>query len=102
MDAMLAAYDAVLYTLFFRLPAEPRLTSEHAFHIVGRCWAIWAICWLVMAFFSKSNKRRESSGQRLLHVIPAMLGFLLLFREGFGSPWFTRAIFPDNPALMLV
>jgi len=27
---------------------------------------------------------------------------LLLFREGVGSPWFTRAIFPDDPVLMLV
>ena len=102
MDAMLAAYDAVLSALFFRLPAEPRLTAEHAFHIAGRCWAAWAILWAAMAFFSKSNKRRESPGQRLQHVIPAMLGFLLLFREGVGSPWFTRAIFPDDPVLMLV
>ena len=102
MDAMLAAYDAVLSALFFRLPAEPRLTAEHAFHIAGRCWAAWAILWAAMAFFSKSNKRRESPGQRLRHVIPAMLGFLLLFREGVGSPWFTRAIFPDDPVLMLV
>jgi len=102
MDAMLAAYDAVLSALFFRLPAEPRLTAEHAFHLAGRCWAAWAILWAAMAFFSKSNKRRESPGQRLQHVIPAMLGFLLLFREGVGSPWFTRAIFPDDPVLMLV
>jgi protein-S-isoprenylcysteine O-methyltransferase Ste14 len=102
MDAMLAAYDAVLSALFFRLPAEPRLTAEHAFHIAGRCWAAWAILWAAMAFFSKSNKRRESPGQRLQHVIPAMLGFLLLFREGVGSPWFTRPIFPDDPVLMLV
>jgi len=99
---MLAVYDAVLSALFFRLPAEPRLTAEHAFHIAGRCWAAWAILWAAMAFFSKSNKRRESPGQRLQHVIPAMLGFLLLFREGVGSPWFTRAIFPDDPVLMLV
>ena len=99
---MLAAYEVLLSALFFRLPAEPRLTAEDAFHIAGRCWAAWAILWLAMAFFSKSNKRRESPGQRLQHMIPAMLGFLLLFREGFGSPWFTQVIFPDNPVLMLV
>jgi protein-S-isoprenylcysteine O-methyltransferase Ste14 len=93
--------DPLLSTLLFRLFAELRLTAENAFHIAGRCWAIWAICWLAMAFFSKSTKRRESPGQRLQHVIPAMLGFFLLFRGGFGSPWFTRPIFPDNPALAL-
>jgi protein-S-isoprenylcysteine O-methyltransferase Ste14 len=94
--------DAVLSALFFRVVAEPRLTAEHAFHVAGRCWAIWVLVWLFMAFFSKSNKRRETPGQRLQHVLPAMMGFLLIFREGFGSPWFTRPIFPDNPVLMLV
>jgi protein-S-isoprenylcysteine O-methyltransferase Ste14 len=97
----MACRDALLSTLFFRLSPEPRLTAEHAFQIAGRCWAIWAILWVAMAFFSKSTKRRESPGQRLQHVIPAMIGFLLIFREGIGSPWFTRPIFPDNPALML-
>jgi protein-S-isoprenylcysteine O-methyltransferase Ste14 len=98
----MACPDALLSALLFRLFAEPMLTAEHAFRIAGRCWAIWAILWVAMAFFSKSTKRRESPGQRLQHVIPAMLGFLLIFREGFGSSWFTRPIFPDNPVLMLV
>lgn len=86
----------------FALPARLSLTAEHAFQIAGGCWAIWLLVWLFMAFFSKSNKRRESPGQRLQHVIPAMLGFLLIFRKGFGTPWFTRPIFPDHPGLMLV
>ena len=98
---MLAAYESILSALFFQLIAGPRLTAEQAFRFAGRCWAIWVLVWLFMAFFSKSTKRRESPGQRLEHVIPAMIGFFLIFREGFGSPWLTRAIFPDNPALML-
>jgi protein-S-isoprenylcysteine O-methyltransferase Ste14 len=102
MDAMVAAYDSLLSPLLLRLIAGPRLTAEQAFHVAGRCWAIWVLVWLFMAFFSKSTKRRESPGQRLQHLIPAMLGFLLIFREGFGSPWLTRAIFRDNPALMPV
>jgi len=91
-------------TLFraFALPARLSLTAEHAFQIAGGCWAIWLLVWLFMAFFSKSTKRRESPGQRLQHVIPAMLGFLLIFRKGFDTPWFTRPIFPDNAALMLI
>jgi protein-S-isoprenylcysteine O-methyltransferase Ste14 len=97
----MACPDALLSTLLFRLSPEPRLTAEHALQIAGRCWAVWAILWVTMAFFSKSTKRRESPGQRLQHVIPAMIGFLLIFREGIGSPWFTRPIFPDHPALML-
>jgi len=53
-----------------------------------------------MAFFSKSAKRRETPGQRLEHLIPALFGFLLIFREGTTMPWLTRVVFPDNPMLM--
>lgn len=81
-----------------RLPA---VSAQRAFHIAGSVWAVWLILWLLLAFFSKSNKRRESPGQRLQHVIPAVFGFLLIFREGTGAPWLTRAIVPDNPGLML-
>jgi hypothetical protein len=68
----------------FALPPGLSSVVRDAFAICGRVWAIWAIAWLLMAFFSKSNKRRESSTQRLQHIVPAMLGFLLIFREDFG------------------
>ena len=84
------------------LPTGLLLSSHHAFRIAGRAWAIWLFAWLLMAFFSKSTKRRETPAQRLQHVIPAVFGFLLIFREGTGAPWLTRAIFPENPVLMLV
>jgi len=84
------------------LPSELTFRAQHAFHMAARAWAIWLILWLLMAFMSKSTKRRETPGQRLQHLIPAVFGFLLIFREGTGAPWLTRAIFPDNPVLMLV
>jgi len=84
------------------LPARLSFSAHQAFSLAGRAWAIWALGWLAMAFFSKSTKRRESPGQRLQHVIPAMLGFFLIFRENFGAVWLARTIFPDNPALMFV
>lgn len=84
-------------------PAGLTLSSQQAFQIAGSAWGIWMIAWLLMAFFSKSTKRRETPGQRLQHVIPAVFGFLLIFRQGaVAAPWLTRAIFPDNPILMLV
>jgi len=83
------------------LSASLTLRAEHAFHIAGRAWALWLIVWFLMAFISKSTKRHETPVQRLQHLIPALFGFLLIFREGMAVRWLTAEIFPDNPVLML-
>jgi protein-S-isoprenylcysteine O-methyltransferase Ste14 len=55
-----------------------------------------------MAFFSKSTKRRESPLQRIEHIFPALLGFSLVFRVGFGGAWLSRQIIPTNATLLLI
>jgi protein-S-isoprenylcysteine O-methyltransferase Ste14 len=83
-----------LATLLFQpLPAGLTLSIQRAMNIESRAWMIWALWWLAMAFFSKSTKRRESPMQRLEHLVPAILGFALIFREGFGGAWLTRPLF---------
>ena len=78
------------------------LSSHRAFGIEGQSWMIWALWWLAMAFFSKSTKRRESPLQRVEHLLPALLGFALVFREGFGGAWLARPIFVAGPTLLLI
>ena len=82
------------------LPVELRLTQRQAFHSAEEAWTIWALWWLAMAFFSKSSKRRESIGQRIEHLVPAMLGFALVFRGGFGGTWLARPVVSANPLLL--
>jgi len=53
-----------------------------------------------MAFLSKANKRRENPWQRLQHMIPAVIGFLLIFNAEWRFSWLTSVIFPDSPPLM--
>jgi len=84
------------------VPAALTLTIRHAMKIEGQAWAIWAVWWLAMAFFSKSTKRRESVIQRFEHLLPALLGFSLIFREGFGGAWLARPIFVAGPTLLLL
>jgi len=84
------------------LPAGLTIRAGNAFQIARLAWGVWLILWLLMAFFSKAAKRRETPRQRLEHLIPAILGFLLIFREGTAAPWLTRTIFPDKPVLMLL
>jgi protein-S-isoprenylcysteine O-methyltransferase Ste14 len=82
------------------IPAVPALSQHHAFHVAGQAWATWALLWLAMAFFSKATKRRENPMQRFEHLIPAVLGFLLIFREGFGGEWLSRRVFPSDPLFL--
>ena len=83
------------------LPPEWSVSAHHAFRICGRAWAIWALYWLAMSVVSKRTRRRESPRQRLEHIIPAVIGFLLLFNDDFRWRSLARVIFPDVPALML-
>jgi protein-S-isoprenylcysteine O-methyltransferase Ste14 len=84
------------------LPGALHLTSRRAFDLAGRAWAIWALWWLAMSFFSKSTKRRESVAQRIEHLVPAILGFMLIFRQGFGGSWLSQSIWPANPVLLIL
>jgi len=97
-----AIADATSAALQQSFPAAVALSSRRALHLAEEAWTIWAVWWLAMAFFSKSTKRRESAAQRIEHLVPAMLGFTLVFREGFGGSWLARPIWPANPVLLIV
>jgi protein-S-isoprenylcysteine O-methyltransferase Ste14 len=86
--------------LWQSLPAALTLNSRQAMHFAEEAWTIWAVWWLAMAFFSKSTKRRESAAQRIEHLVPAMLGFALVFRQGFGGAWLARPIVAANSVLL--
>jgi protein-S-isoprenylcysteine O-methyltransferase Ste14 len=95
------AFRAIPADAFLQLiPGAWHLTSRRAFDLAGRAWTIWALWWLAMAFLSKSTKRRESVAQRIEHLVPAILGFMLIFRKGFGGSWLARPIWPANPVLL--
>src|ERR1051325_7343943 len=87
LDLQLVTHSANVAAVFFwqSLPGSLTFTAQQGFHFAGKAWAIWAIWWLAMAFFSKSTKRRETGAQRIEHVVPAVLGFLLIFQSGFGG-----------------
>jgi protein-S-isoprenylcysteine O-methyltransferase Ste14 len=84
------------------VPLRVSLGSRQAFHFAEQAWTIWMVWWLAMAFFSKSTKRRESAMQRIEHLLPAMLGFALIFRAGFLGAWLARPIIAGNPVVLLL
>src|SRR6266853_5009467 len=60
--------DATSAALLQSFPAAVSLSSRRALHLAEEAWTIWAVCWLAMAFFSKSTKRRESAMQQVEHL----------------------------------
>ncbi len=89
--------------VFQSLPvAAFAIGSDRAFHIEEQAWMIWSVWWLAMAFFSKSTKRRESPLQRIEHLLPALLGFTLVFRGGFGGARLARPIFVLSPTFRAI
>ena len=91
-----------LSAMTLALPAEWTITAHRAFYICGRAWFVWCVWWLMMAFFSKSAKRRENVWQRFEHLVPTILGFALIFDEKQRLHWLTQAVFPDIPSIALL
>lgn len=75
-------------------------TSE-AFQISSKIWFVWCIVWLLMAAWSKPSKRREFPWQRLEHVLPMIIGFLLIYNHNFAWKFLAIQIVPQNDILTI-
>jgi protein-S-isoprenylcysteine O-methyltransferase Ste14 len=51
-----------------------------ALNIISDCWILFAVIWLIAAFWTKRSVYRESRWQRLGYVMPILLGAYLVFR----------------------
>jgi protein-S-isoprenylcysteine O-methyltransferase Ste14 len=54
-------------------------------HLIGWVWGAWALYWVVSAVGNKTTERRESLASRLTHVVPLVVGGVLIGWR--GSPW---------------
>jgi protein-S-isoprenylcysteine O-methyltransferase Ste14 len=76
-------------------------STADAFQISSKIWFVWCIVWLLMAAWSKPSKRREFPWQRLEHVIPLVIGFLLIYNHNFAWSWLGSQLVPQNPAVAI-
>src|SRR6266404_8172846 len=74
-------------------------STQEAFHLSSKIWMAWCILWLLMAAWSKPSKRREFPWQRLEHVIPLVIGFLLIYNHRFAWNFLADRIIPQNDAV---
>lgn len=77
------------------------LTTAQAFQLSSKIWFAWCIVWLLMAAWSKPSKRREFTWQRLEHVIPMVIGFLLIYNRNFAWSWLAVRLVTENSTIAL-
>lgn len=72
------------------------LATAQAFQLSSKIWFVWCIVWLLMAAWSKPSKRTEFPWQRLEHIIPMIIGFLLIYNHYFAWSFLADHIVPEN------
>jgi protein-S-isoprenylcysteine O-methyltransferase Ste14 len=70
-----------------------------ALKIISVCWTVFAVVWLVAAFWTKRSIYQESRLQRLAYVIPILLGGFLLAKGHRLSDPLDRRVIPHYDAL---
>jgi protein-S-isoprenylcysteine O-methyltransferase Ste14 len=72
------------------------MNADQASQWAGWLWTVLMGVWLVMWFGIKKAKRRETSRERLQHLIPLLIGSWLLFGRNWGG--LNSRLVPDVPA----
>jgi protein-S-isoprenylcysteine O-methyltransferase Ste14 len=74
-------------------------SAESAMAVAIWCWLVLGIVWLLMRFFIKRTKQRESPAEFAEHAIPAIAGFWLIFETDRTWPPLQGRLFPGIPAI---
>ncbi len=60
-------------------------------------WLAWALYWAVSAARNKTTERRESLGSRLSHVVPLVVGGVLIGGRSVPWGWLAQRLWPPSP-----
>ena len=63
-------------------------------HLITWPWLAWALYWAASAFATKRTRRRESPASRVVHVLPLLIGALLLGWRSVPWPWLALRLWP--------
>jgi protein-S-isoprenylcysteine O-methyltransferase len=70
-------------------------------NIIGTCWGIFFIVWLLAAIFTKRTVYHESGVRRLRYLIPVVIGCYLVFRGYRLPPPFNVHLLPETDAILV-
>jgi protein-S-isoprenylcysteine O-methyltransferase Ste14 len=68
-----------------------------ATRLASLCWMALGVVWIVLQSRAKKTKKRESRSEILQHVLPALIGFWLIFERFWKWPPIERKLLPDAP-----
>ena len=78
------------------------LNSGRALQVVGCFWIVLAVYWAVSALSQKSTKKEEHFIERLRHLVPVMVAFLLLSQSDASYGWLGLRFAPESGTLNLL
>jgi protein-S-isoprenylcysteine O-methyltransferase Ste14 len=80
-----------------RREAAPR-EMMRAFHqySVTALWLVWLVYWIIAAIGAKPTRRREGIASRLSHVVPLVLGIVLLSLPHAPAAWLGLRYLPQT------
>jgi protein-S-isoprenylcysteine O-methyltransferase Ste14 len=61
-------------------------------------WALWLVYWWISALRVRPTRQAESFGSRLSHMLPLIVGAVLLASPTLGVPWLNAPIVSDSEA----
>jgi protein-S-isoprenylcysteine O-methyltransferase Ste14 len=65
--------------------------------LISWAWLAWALYWLICAAATKATQRREPLGSRLAHIVPLVLGAVLLGWREVPWAWLAQRLWPRGP-----
>jgi protein-S-isoprenylcysteine O-methyltransferase Ste14 len=64
--------------------------------IIFSIWAAWSLYWLILARNTKATARRESIASRASHLIPLVIGCLLIAQPNWFGDWLSGPMLPRS------
>jgi protein-S-isoprenylcysteine O-methyltransferase Ste14 len=64
--------------------------------LIALLWVIWALFWLISARGLKAVQRSESAGSRLVYLLPAIVGGVLLAWRAIPLSFLTERLWPRS------
>jgi protein-S-isoprenylcysteine O-methyltransferase Ste14 len=76
------------------------MTAEKALLLAMWCWFVMAGVWLVLSFWRKSVKKRETAEERIRHIAPMLFGYWLLFGRTWTVGWLEQIVIPRTQGVL--